>query len=1077
MSVRKPDDETQAQAGGLDDAPAGAAAPDERGRSAKGLGQAATQNHALIVGIGASAGGIRALEGFFRHMPHDMDAAFVVVTHLNPERESLLHQVIGRQTSMPVEIAAPGQKVLPGHVYVLPQGHILTIRRGCLELEAEDSLTRERKPIDVFLSSLAVDQGENAVGIIMSGGDSDGTLGVKAVKERGGITMAQISDGSEVQNAEMPDSAIASGLVDFAISVEEMGPTLQRIRQSHGALADIVAREHMEGEAGTLTRAQIEIARILRTHCGHDFARYKGKTFLRRVRRRMQVAHIPSLEAYIERLRTTPGEAQALFRDLLINVTDFFRDAEAFATLESTVIPRLFQGRGADETIRVWVPGCATGEEVYSIGILMREAMEASEPAPRVQIFATDIDEPALSVARAGRYPEPMLESVSPERRKRFFRREGASFVVSKDVRDLCIFSPHSVISDPPFSRMDLVSCRNLLIYFGADLQKQVIPTFHYALRPGGYLFLGTSESIGAHGDLFAPVDKKQRIFQSRGLDGRRPRLPLALGGSTPVPARFEDGERAQAASGYHLRQRVESQVLDHHAPPHVVITRQGDIVFYSARTGQYLEAPRGAPSRQLMELVRRELRLDLRAALRQTLETGRIAERCATLLAAEDEPAERVEMTVEPLEAREGGEPLFLVLFRSLGAAPGAREADATAPHAAEALEIELREMRERLQSTVEEYETALEELKSSNEELVSVNEEAQSTNEELEASKEEMQSLNEELSTINLELNSKVEELDRANSDLANLYRATQIATVFLDRNLVIRHFTPAASAFFNLRASDVGRPLTELASVLDYPELQDHMARVFASGELLEHRLDATGDARHYLVRLNPYRDGGEVVQGVVVTFVDITGLARAEAQQKVLIAELNHRVKNMLSVVISIVHMTGRRSPEAESFIATLVERLHGMARAYDLLSRVSWSQVRLRDLAGLALGGYGERRIDLTGPDVLLSPTQALALGMVIHELATNAAKYGALSGGAGRVSLGWTIEHGRVGIAWQEHDGPPVARPDHKGFGLTLIEGQVQSQLQGTVEEHFEPDGFRLTLTFPLNAERDRDAG
>lgn len=1019
----------------------------------------------LIVGIGASAGGIPALEGFFRHIPEGLAAAFVVVTHLNPQRESLLHKVIGHQTPMPVEVAASGRQVKAGHVYVMPQGFTMTIHGGCFDLRTEDVMKRERKPVDVFLTALAVDQGENSVAIILSGGDSDGTLGAKAVKERGGITMAQATDGDVPLNPEMPDSAIESGLIDFAIPVEEMGHTLHRLQQSHGVLAGLVAQGQKEADSERLGKVQEEISSLLRSQCGHDFSRYKGKTFLRRVRRRMQITHLTTFESYMTLLREKPAEAQALFRDLLINVTDFFRDAEAFATLESSVIPQLFKGRGADDTIRIWVPGCATGEEVYSLAILMRERMETLNASPRVQIFATDIDEPALTVARGGRYPEPLLESVTPERRKRFFRREGASWVVSQEVRDLCIFSPHSVISDPPFSRMDLVSCRNLLIYFGPDLQNQVIPTFHYALKPGGFLFLGTSESIGQHGDLFAPVDKKHRIFQTRGLSSQRPRLPVTPGGSLAGPARFEDADRDRAATGYHLRQIVEAQVLDHHAPPHVVVTHHGDIVFYSARTGRYLEPPRGAPSRQLMELVRRDLRLDLRAALREAIESGRPSGRRNTLVVDDSEPAELVEMTVEPLDARNGGEALYLVLFRSLGEAV-AVGASSAALAGTTALEAETRDLRERLQSTVEEYETALEELRSSNEELVSVNEEVQSTNEELEASKEEMQSLNEELSTINIELNSKVEELDRANSDLANLYRATQIATVFLDRNLVIRNFTPAASAFFNLRPSDIGRPLTELASVLDYPELQGHIDRVLGGEEPLEHRLSALGD-RHYLVRLNPYRDGAEKVQGAVVTFVDITGLAKAEAQHQVLISELNHRVKNMLAVIISIVNMTRRRATSIDGWFDTLVARLHGMAKAYDLLSRASWNRVTIKDLADLALGGYGTRRVTTRGPDVSLVPTQALALGMVIHELATNAAKYGALSTDAGTIVLEWTLIDGSIRMTWTESGGPPVVEPDHKGFGMTLIEGQVQSQLDGTCKEMFKPEGFRLSLTFP----------
>ena len=544
------------------------------------------------VGIGASAGGVDALERLFKNTPTDTGLAFVIVTHLAPDRESLLPEIVARFTPMPVLPVRDGQAVEANHVYVLPENALIDVADGVLHLRPLDPARRERKPIDIFLASLARDCGEYCAGIVLSGGDGDGTLGVKAVKERGGLTLAQVGDGGGPAHPDMPQSAIVSGMIDFAVPAEEMGARLADFARSLEALdGDDPARS---GGEDRVADARPEIYRLLRAQIGHDFSGYKTRTFNRRVQRRMQVCGLETTQGYLERLEQDSAEVAALFRDLLINVTNFFRDEDAFKALERLVIPRLFEGRSAEDTVRVWVPGCATGEEVYSIAILMREFVGTLRGAPRVQIFATDIDETSLSAARAGRYPDALLDTVSPERRERFFTADGGSFVVAKEVRDLCIFSPHSVIRDPPFTRMDLVSCRNLLIYFGAAVQDQVIPTFHYALRPNGYLFLGSSENVSQQAELFAPVEKAHRIFRSRD-DGRsRPRIPSSLS-----PQHMSPAVRMNAAvvgQGMPLRQTVEHHVLERIAPPHVVVNAEGDVVYYSTRTGKYLEAAPGAP-------------------------------------------------------------------------------------------------------------------------------------------------------------------------------------------------------------------------------------------------------------------------------------------------------------------------------------------------------------------------------------------------------------------------------------------------------------------------------------------------
>jgi two-component system CheB/CheR fusion protein len=1021
-----------------------------------------------IVGIGASAGGIEALEGFFRGMPPEPGVGFVVVTHLNPERESLLHEVIARYTALKVNVAKDGARVAPNCVYVLPSDAILSIEGGRLHIHKPETGRRERKPIDIFFSALAADQGECAAGVVLSGGDGDGALGIKAIKERGGLTLAQVANGDGPRHPDMPASAIATGLVDFAIPADQMGDRLADFARS--LLSPPVDAEADDGAALE------EVFAILHNQVGHEFAGYKTRTFMRRVQRRMQVVRLSTLEAYVARLRDDPAEVNALFRDLLIQVTNFFRDADAFDKLAELVIPTLFEGRGAADQVRVWVPGCATGEEVFSIAILLREQMDRLKVVPRVQIFATDIDEHALAVARAGRYPEALLDSVSAERRKRFFVPDGGAYVLSKDVRELCVFSPHSVIRDPPFSRIDLVSCRNLLIYFGAKVQNQVIPTFHYSLRPGGYLFLGISENVSQFGELFTPLEKTLRIFRRREGASGRLRLPMEIAGLHTSAVGGDPPPRKAPVGALALRQMAEAQVLDRLSPAYVIADREGDVVYYSARTGKYLEPAAGAPTRQLAALARKGLRLDLRMAFSEAVTTGAAATRDGVEVEGEDGRLQAVSLTVEPMAGRTDGEdPLFLVLFDDRGAPVeredaielGRRQDDGLEAH----LERELRDTRERLQSLVEEYETALEELKSSNEELISVNEEMQSTNEEMEASKEELQSLNEELHTVNAELNGKVEELDRANSDLRNLFEATEVATVFLDKDLVIRSFTPAATRVFNILPTDRGRPLTDLSGGVALPTLAEDVRAVFADGQVIQRRVTGP-NATHYLVRLAAYRGSSSEIEGVVVTFVDVSSLTAAEAQQQVLIDELNHRVKNMLMVVIGVAEQTHAVAVSREAFRTSFLARLHAMARAYALLSRENWTEASIDELVRQELEPFGLERVESAGPSIRLKPQQALSVGMVLHELATNAGKYGALSTQDGHVLLAWSPIHTDAGpgmeLRWREFGGPPVTTPTRRGFGLRLVEREAGHGLHGKALVDFAEDGLTVLLQFPL---------
>ncbi|MBC8746313.1 MULTISPECIES: CheR family methyltransferase [Paraburkholderia] len=1037
-----------------------------------------------VAGVGASAGGIEALDGFFRGMPAEPGVALVVVTHLGPERESLLHEIMARYTALPVQVAADGMRVEINSVYVAPSNVVLGIGNGHLRVQVQSTSRRERKPIDIFFSELANDQGELAVGIVLSGGDSDGTLGIKAVKEHGGLTMAQIADGFGPQHASMPESAIATGLIDFAVPVEQMGPKLAEFAHSTYVLDDIAFKAQNAADQQQIDDARKEICGILRGQLGHDFSGYKAKTFMRRVQRRMQVIHAETVDVYVEHLRRDSREVGALFRDLLINVTNFFRDAEAFEKLANTVIPRLFEERGVDDVVRVWVPGCATGEEVYSLGILLREHMDKLAIVPRVQVFASDIDEQALAVARAAKYPGQLLDSVSPERRDRFFIPDGASYVVAKEVRDLCIFSPHSVIRDPPFSRIDLVSCRNLLIYFGQDVQGQVIPTFHYALRPDGYLFLGTSESVSQFDDLFAPVEKKHRIFRRRSVPAPHLRLPLMVS-SMRTGRAGELTARRTEVGGVALREMVDAQVLERFSPPHVLVNRDGDVAYYSARTGKYLEPPAGIPSRQIFTMARKGIRLELRTVFREAVESGRSVTQEGIPVEEDDGRVQMVTVTVEPLNSRPGVEQLYLILFIDQGAVLSREEALSRA-HAAHdgttvQMERELRDTRERLQSVIEEYETALEELKSSNEELVSVNEEMQSTNEELEASKEELVSLNEELHTVNSELNGKIEALDRANSDLQNLFESTAVATVFLDRQLVIRSFTPAMTSVFSIRPADRGRPITDLASPLNMPEFASDIARTVTEGEVIERRVDSNDQAINYLVRLAPYRNGDRRAEGVVVTFLNITGLTHAEARQKVLIAELQHRTRNLLALVESIARQTLRKEPPLEAFAS----RLRALGRLQGILGKAAGEHVDLGDIVRMEVetiaGVDADNNIAISGPSVPLGLEYVQNIMLAIHELATNALKYGALKNRQGRLDIRWRVEdigqdQSLLLLDWRESGLAVPPDPSKRGYGRQLIEQALSYSLRAKAELLFCDDGISCRIEMPFDRKRSSAA-
>ena len=1031
-----------------------------------------------IIGLGAFAGGIEAFRSFFSNVESGNGLCFIVVLHLMLNRKSVLAEILGSWTSLTVQMAVDGMSAMPDHVYVIPPNAALTLVGGHLRVVAIAAGNPRDGVIDTLFASLAAELGTAAIGAVLSGMGHDGSLGLKAIKSLGGITLAQGTDHTAPEHPGMVDSAIASGAVDLVLPVQEMpARILQFVRTGRSR----VAEDQSLGLGSTELRA--DICQILLEQVGHDFSGYKEQTFFRRLQRRMQVVALGPA-SYVERLRHDPDEVRLLFRDLLIGVTGFFRDAAAFEMVRTTVIPRLFEGRGAEDTIRIWVAGCSTGEEAYSLAILFREHADTLEDPPKITVFATDIDEAAIAVARAGRYPAILLGDVPLGR---FFDRADNGWTVVKAVRDMCTFSAHSVIRDPPFSRLNLVSCRNLLIYLDKQVQEQVIPAFHYALVPRGLLLLGGSETVARQAELFTAIDRRHRIFERVDAPSPSPRVPSGLSGQAVSSlALFRVGEMAADLS--RPMQQAQARIQERYSPAWALASGTGDVLHYSPRTGKYLEIATGAPSNDLIAQARPGLRLPLRAALGRARASGRVEVRSGVGVHFKG-GFQAVTLTVEPLPRRrapsgldERGSALFLVVFSDDGAiqpvveapANGAFPQDATI----EQLEGEVRQARDEAQAIGEGYETALEELRSASEEPHSLNEELQSSNEELETSKEEIQSVNEELHTVNQQLSSKIDELDRANNDLRNVFESTQVATVFLDRNLVIRGFTPAIVSIYNLSPADLGRPISDIASTIDYGDLAEDARLVVTNRQSIERRVSRSDQSNHYLLRILPYRGLQDEVDGALATFLDVTSMVMAEQHQRLLVDELNHRVRNMLAVVISLAAQTQRSARSLEEFGDAFLGRLHALSSTYTLVSRDNWTEIPLRELLASELAPYGRRdsvAVVLVGPGVLLKPKAALALGMLVHELATNAVKYGAFSVPEGRIGVTWLIEPnadsdaGTLVWSWRERGGPPVQPPSRRGFGTTLIERSVRHELGGNADIRFAESGLEVTFTIPMD--------
>ncbi len=854
-----------------------------------------------MVGLGGSAGSITALQEFFKAMPADSGMVFVVILHLSPSHHSTMPALLGRSTTMPVAEAQDGQRVEPDHVYVIPPGKYLATTDGHLRLSDLAHERGKRAAVDLFFRSLADTHGPHASAVVLSGADGDGAIGIKRIKERGGLTIAQ--DPDEAEHASMPRTSIETGMVDWVLHAAQIPHRLVEYARSEFQVRlppeegpqPAQAPRHTSDEGETALR---EVLVFLRTRTGRDFSYYKRATILRRIGRRMQVNGVDDLPAYLGFLRTHPGESGALLQDMLIPVTNFFRDRECFDALEQE-IPRLFEHKKPGQPVRVWVPACATREEAYSVAMLLLEHASKLDSPPALQIFGCDLGEEAIQEARVGVYPAAITADVSEERLRRFFVKDHHGYRVRREVREIVLFATHDLLKDAPFSRLDLVTCRNLLIYLNREAQNHALDIFHFALRPGGRLFLGSSESVDEGSLLFRVLDKKHRLYAA--LPTARVSLPVPTGPSTPLRVMETQKQVAvptvvhgrnflqevtfrQSSSPAYDRATVAElhfKLVERYAPPSVVINADHEIIHFSEHAGRFLQFVGGEPTNNLLRLVHPMLRIELRAALFRAAESNAQVQ---IFHAPVELEGQECMVDIRVSQAPEIAPGFLLVVFderpRGTGEPPvEGRAAPTPLEPTALQIERELAHVRNQLRDTVEQYEASGEEMKASNEELRAMNEELRSATEKLETSREELQSTNEELTTVNVDMKSKVDELAHANSDLQNLMASTSIAIVFLDRALTITRYTPSAVELFNLIPGDVGRPLGDLRHQLDYPELLTDTGSVLRNLQPVER--EVRGGDRWFLSRFQPYRTTEDHIGGVVLTFVDVTARKHAES----------------------------------------------------------------------------------------------------------------------------------------------------------------------------------------------------
>jgi two-component system, chemotaxis family, CheB/CheR fusion protein len=831
-----------------------------------------------IIGIGASAGGLEALEGFLSHVPEECGMAFVVISHTDPERASLLPDILKRKSKVGVSVIEEGIFPEPERVYLPPSDKDVTIKDRIFHLEARERIAGLHMPIDRFLKSLAEDRGEWAGCVILSGTGSDGTQGLSMIKANAGVAFSQSTDSA--RHSGMPRSAIDTGLVDFVLPAQEMPEQLIRYFKRPGR----ILRKDKAEEPKELQR----ILSFLASRANQDFSLYKKSTLIRRIERRMSITGSRDGSEYLHHLHRDSKEAEALIEDLLIGVTNFFRDPAAFAYLKEEILPELIGRNRQKQALRIWIPGCSTGEEAYSVAMVVREALEEANTNLQMQIFATDVDRKAVEKARQGIYIENIASDVSPDRLKRFFSKDDHHYRIRKEIREPIVYAVQNVLSDPPFSNLDLLVCRNLLIYLEAEAQRKLIPLFHYTLRNGGVLFLGASESIGRFVELFETINKKFSMYRKREAKaGPRPAVQFPTKTPRLESARSENKTKAQAdrGEGLGVAQATERMLLKKHTPACVVVDRDGNILYIHGRIGKYIEQPEGKPSLQIVDMAREGIRFALVSILRKAASSGEEV-RHERLRVSTNGGYQELNLVVKPFSEPPALNDKYMVLFEDLKSVPekeikkSKRSADDQNGRIGE-LEQELARVRQQYQGSMEELESSNEELRSLNEEMQSSNEELQSSNEELESSREELQSLNEELGTVNSELHGKIEELAEAYGTITNVLDSTQIAVLFLDNEFQVKRFTREASRLINLIGSDVGRPIEHISHHLDYGDFTNRLRRVLETLAPFEDDV-RTKDGHWYRMRIMVYRTAENVIEGAVVTFVNIDAQKQAQAE---------------------------------------------------------------------------------------------------------------------------------------------------------------------------------------------------
>jgi two-component system CheB/CheR fusion protein len=827
-----------------------------------------------VVAIGASAGGLEALEQFISRVPPGSGMAYVIVQHLDPTHKGIMSELLQRCTVMKVSQIKDRTRVQPDCVYVIPPNKDLSILHGVLHLLTPTSARGQRLPIDFFFRALAEDQQQHSIGVILSGMGSDGTLGLRAIKEKAGLAIVQ-----EVTTAKfdsMPRSAIEAGLADIVAPASELPERILTYLQ-HRPLIPQSGLEHEDKSQSALEKVIL----LLRAHTRNDFSLYKRNTLYRRIERRMGIHQISKMSAYVRYLQENPQELDLLFKELLIGVTNFFRDPTVWAELRAKILPELLATRVPGQTLRVWVPGCSTGEEAYSLAMIFKEAVEVLNPKVNFafQIFATDLDRDAIDKARLGTYPTSITADVSPERLARFFSKEDHGYRVRREIREMVIFAPQNIIMDPPFTKLDFLSCRNLLIYLTAEVQKKLIPLFHFSLRRGGILLLGSAETVGSRTDLFTAISGKSRLF--------RRTEPLLQKELIDFPSSYSVAQTTKTEISPSSKPRVSLQsqadqmILQNYAPPAVLTNDKGDIFYISGRTGKYLEPAAGKANWNLFVMARPGLRHVLASAIQKAL-AQKEGVKVSGLKVGTNGASQHVDIRLQQLDEVGPLHGLILIVFTDVVAEPSSRRTQATGnKNASDDTEQELLRVRAEARANHEEMQTSQEEIRSANEELQSTNEELQSTNEELTTSKEEMQSLNEELQTVNTELQAKVDELSRASNDMKNLLESTDIATLFLDRDLNVRRFTHQMTKIIKLIPSDIGRPITDLVSHLDDPSLPADVREVLLTLASIEKPV-SSADGRWFSLRIMPYRTIDDRIDGVVITFADITVAKTLEAE---------------------------------------------------------------------------------------------------------------------------------------------------------------------------------------------------